>query len=123
MTKQGDLDERASDGLDHVTAALGSLPAVFCAITLILLWAPTYFFFKSIDTWQLVINTVTTIVTFCMIFVVQHTTNRESKAIQVKLDEIICSISEAHDDVAAIEEKPARQIKQKRSEVKKRLGL
>lgn len=119
--ESNELEEKLGAGLDRITSALGSLTAVFLAITLILLWAPTYFLFKSLDTWQLVINTTTTIVTFVMIFVVQHTTNRDSKAIQVKLDEIIHAIKEAHDDVAAIEEKPERVIKQKHDEVHQRL--
>jgi low affinity Fe/Cu permease len=114
-------EEKLGTHLDRITSALGSLTAVFLAVMLIALWVPTYFLFKSIDTWQLVINTGTTIITFCMVFVIQHTSNRDSRAIQTKLDEIICAIAEAHDDVASIEEKPERVIKQKHDEVHKRL--
>lgn len=121
MSDDRSRKEKLSNGLDRVTSALGSLTAVFLAVLLILVWAPTYFLIKNLDTWQLVINTGTTCITFVMIFVLQHTTNRDSRALQVKLDEIIHSIHEAHDDVAAIEEKPECVIEQKHDEVHARL--
>jgi low affinity Fe/Cu permease len=80
-----------------VTAHAAGAPATFCvAVAIILLWAITGPFFGFSDTWQLVINTGTTIITFLMVFLIQNTQNRDSEAIQVKLDELIRSIDGAH---------------------------
>lgn len=79
------------------TARAAGHPATFCvAVAVILLWAGTGPFFGFSDTWQLVINTGTTIITFLMVFLIQNTQNRDSEAIQVKLDELIRSIDGAH---------------------------
>src|SRR4029450_1181470 len=59
------------------------------AVSLVLIWAMTGPLFGFSDTWQLVINTGTTIVTFLMVFLIQHTQNRDAEAIQVKLDELL----------------------------------
>jgi low affinity Fe/Cu permease len=80
-----------------VTAHAAGAPATFCvAVAIILLWAASGPFFGFSDTWQLVINTGTTIITFLMVFLIQNTQNRDSEAIQVKLDELIRSIDGAH---------------------------
>jgi low affinity Fe/Cu permease len=68
---------------------LGSAWAFVCAIIIILAWAFTGPTFHFSDTWQLIINTGTTIVTFLMVFLIQNTQNRDAKAVHVKLDEII----------------------------------
>jgi low affinity Fe/Cu permease len=79
------------------TAHAAGAPATFCvAVAIILLWAASGPFFGFSDTWQLVINTGTTIITFLMVFLIQNTQNRDSEAIQVKLDELIRSIDGAH---------------------------
>jgi low affinity Fe/Cu permease len=80
-----------------VTARAAGAPATFCvAVAIILHWAVSGPFFGFSDTWQLVINTGTTIITFLMVFLIQNTQNRDSEAIQVKLDELIRSIDGAH---------------------------
>ena len=70
-------------------AAVGSKWAFLRAILIVVVWAVTGPFFKFSETWQLVINTGTTIVTFLMVFLIQNTQNRDAKAIHLKLDELI----------------------------------
>jgi low affinity Fe/Cu permease len=70
-------------------AAVGSKWAFILSIVIVLVWALTGPIFHFSDTWQLVINTGTTIVTFLMVFLIQNTQNRDSKALQLKLDELL----------------------------------
>jgi low affinity Fe/Cu permease len=72
-----------------MSAVLGSAWAFVCAILIIALWAMTGPTFHYSDTWQLIINTGTTIVTFLMVFLIQNTQNRDAKAVHLKLDELI----------------------------------
>ncbi len=73
------------------------------ALLILLIWGITGPFFGFSDTWQLVINTGTTIVTFLMVFLIQNTQNRDSRAINLKLDELIRVIREARDDMIDLE--------------------
>ncbi|MDV3467946.1 low affinity iron permease family protein [Stenotrophomonas sp. C3(2023)] len=69
--------------------ASGSLGAFVAALLVVLVWASSGPFFQFNDTWQLVINTLTTIVTFLMVFLIQHTQNGDTAALHIKLDELI----------------------------------
>ena len=90
---------RASSGL------LGSAWAFVVAVAIIGTWALTGPAFHFSDTWQLIINTGTTIVTFLMVFLIQNTQNRDAKAIHLKLDEIIRAVRGARNELVNLEER------------------
>src|ERR1700748_1507108 len=86
------------------TNATGSSAAFIIAIVVIIVWAVTGPIFKYSDTWQLVINTGTTIVTFLMVFLIQKTQNKDSTAIHLKLNEILASHQGASNRMVDIED-------------------
>jgi low affinity Fe/Cu permease len=87
------------------TARASGLPVTFgLAVLVILTWALTGPLFRFSDTWQLVINTGTTIVTFLMVFLIQNTQNRDSVAMQIKLDELLRAVKGAHTALADLED-------------------
>jgi low affinity Fe/Cu permease len=85
------------------------------AVLIVLGWAMTGPFFGFSDTWQLVINTSTTIVTFLMVFLIQNTQNRDSAAMQVKLDELIRAIRGAHNALLDLEELDEQDLERLRA--------
>ena len=83
--------------------AAGRAPTFAAAVAVVLIWAVTGPLFGFSDTWQLVINTGTTIVTFLMVFLIQNTQNRDSRALHLKLDELILSIHGARNKLIDLE--------------------
>jgi low affinity Fe/Cu permease len=88
----------------------GASPAFMLAILLIVGWAVTGPMFGFSDTWQLVINTATTIITFLMVFLIQNTQNRDTAAMHVKLDEIVRALKGAHNAVIDLEQLDDKQL-------------
>ena len=98
---------RAAKSIAHATGR----PLVFClAVTVVVVWALSGPLFGFSDTWQLVINTGTSIITFMMVFLIQNTQNRDTEALQLKLDELIRALDGAQDDLMALEEQDDEQI-------------
>ena len=93
-----------------ITTAVGSPKALLLAVGIVAAWAVTGPLFGFSDTWQLAINTGTTIVTFLMVFVIQASQNRDAKAIQLKLDELISAQRGARNELIDLEDAPEEMV-------------
>lgn len=102
------------------TSFLAGQPAAFVlAVSLILLWILTGPIFGWSDSWQLVVNTATTIVTFLMVFVIQNAQNRDAAALQAKLDEVIRSLANARNEFIGIEHLSDTEIEDIREQLER----
>ena len=94
----------------RITKATGTSLAFIIAILVILIWIATGPLFHFSDTWQLVINTGTTIITFLMVFVIQHSQNKDTTAVQLKLNELIAASSAASNRLIDVEDLSAKEL-------------
>jgi low affinity Fe/Cu permease len=103
--------------LSRATARWAGRPQTFVvAVAVIVLWGLSGPFFGFNDTWQLVINTSTTIVTFLMVFIIQNSQNRDSAAMQIKLDELIVRLEGAREELLDLEELDEEKLEAIRQE-------
>ncbi len=101
-----------------MVAKMAGKPLTFILATLVIIvWAVTGPIFKYSDTWQLVINTGTTIVTFLMVFLIQNTQNRDSVALQLKLDELIHATGKARNELMEVEDMDEKALEQRKKEM------
>jgi low affinity Fe/Cu permease len=98
------IDETFAAMAGKASEATGSFWAFACAVLVIVVWGVTGPLFGYSDSWQLVINTGTTIVTFLMVFVIQHAQNKDMRAVQLKLNELIASIEGASNRLIDVED-------------------
>jgi low affinity Fe/Cu permease len=104
--------------MSNAVARLAGKPITFaiCCLTIVV-WAATGPVFHYSDTWQLIINTSTTIVTFLMVFLIQNTQNRDGAALQAKLDELIRATQEARNDLVGIERTSEKHVEEVKEEI------
>jgi low affinity Fe/Cu permease len=111
------MTDRFNAIADRVTRALGSIQALVGSVVLVVVWALTGPVFNFSDTWQLFINTTTTVITFWMVFVIQNSANREAKATQLKLDELIRAVADARNEFIALDRAPEEQLVEREREL------
>jgi low affinity Fe/Cu permease len=106
----------------RVATAAGRPSAFILALAIVITWGVTGPLFHWSDTWQLVINTGTTIVTFLMVFLIQNAQNRDGAAIQAKLDELIRAVGHARNEVIGIEHLTELELDKIRDALEKNAG-
>src|SRR5580692_4904357 len=95
---------------------VGSAPAFLLAVVVTLIWIATGPYFHYSDTWQLVINTATSVATFLVVFLIQNTQNRDTAVIQLKLDELIRAVTQARTELVQMEGLSDEELDQLREE-------
>ena len=106
-----------------IATAAGQPTVFLLAVLTVVVWGVTGPLFRYSDTWQLVINTGTTIITFLMVFLIQNSQNRDGAAMQAKLDEILRAIREARSEFIGIEHLTDEQIEQIRIALEQEVGV
>jgi low affinity Fe/Cu permease len=105
-----------------ISAAAGQPVTFFMAVGVIVVWAITGPVFHFSDTWQLIINTGTTIITFIMVFLIQNTQNRDAAAMQAKLDELLRAVGKAREQFIGVEHLTEREIEMIRAALEREVG-
>jgi low affinity Fe/Cu permease len=103
-----------------VSILLGHAWVFIVALTLLVLWAVSGPIFGFSDTWQLIVNTTTTIITFLMVFIIQNTQNRDNLAMNIKLDTIMKALDITAEDLIEAEEKSDQYLEKEKKKVQKR---
>jgi low affinity Fe/Cu permease len=120
-SKDGNGAAQLFSHLASRTSHLAGKPLTFLiAVGVVLAWAISGPFFGFSDTWQLVINTSTTIITFLMVFLIQNTQNRDTLALQLKLSELIMAVRGAKNDIATAEDLCEEDLERLHEEYRKR---
>ena len=105
-----------------ISSAAGQPLAFILALSVILVWVFTGPIFQFSDTWQLVVNTGTTIITFLMVFLIQNAQNRDAAAMQAKLDELLRAVTKARDQFIGVEHLTEREIEMIRRALERETG-
>ena len=106
----------------RLSTAVGQPLAFVLALGALILWAASGPMFGFSDTWQLIVNTTTTIITFLMVFLIQNAQNRDAAAMQAKLDELIRAVSDARNRYIGIEHLTERELEKIRSDIEQECG-
>lgn len=106
----------------RIALAVGQPLAFIAALSFILLWALTGPLFRFADTWQLIVNTATTIITFLIVFLIQNSQNRDAAAMQAKLDEVLRALEGAREQFIGIEHLTDHQVEAIRAALEHEVG-
>jgi low affinity Fe/Cu permease len=118
-SKQTGLKETFRHFAKHASDGLGAPTSFFAAIVIVVCWGALGPLFHYSDTWQLVINTATTIITFLMVFLIQNTQNRDTRALHLKLDELIKAVRGARNSIIDLDNLTDDQLKRLEEEYKR----
>lgn len=102
-----------------ISAIVGHWSAFAVMLSLTVIWAVSGPFFGFSNTWQLVANTTTTLITTLMVFIIQSSQNKSDRAVHLKLDELLHAVTDADNRVIDIENKPSTTVKQRKSHITK----
>ena len=105
-----------------ISTAAGQPLSFIAALLIIIVWGVTGPLFHFSDTWQLVVNTGTTIITFLMVFLIQNSQNRDGAAMQAKLDELLRAVDKAREQFIGIEHLTDKQIEEIRARLEEEVG-
>ncbi|WP_028233361.1 low affinity iron permease family protein [Pseudochrobactrum sp. AO18b] len=112
-----------SDLSEEISKITGHYGSFLIAITFIIIWSLSGPFFNYSDSWQLIVNTTTTIITFLMVFLIQNSQNRDSCALHTKVDELIDALKNADERVIGIEHLPLEELKKLRDKIEHHAAL
>lgn len=112
-----------SDLSEEISKITGHYGSFLIAITFIIIWSLSGPFFNYSDTWQLIVNTTTTIITFLMVFLIQNSQNRDSCPLHTKVDELIDALKNADERVIGIEHLPLEELKKLRDKIEHHAAL